>query len=41
MEELRIGQLKGYDMEHGGSGTPQPVNKFKMADRRMKFQETQ
>ncbi len=30
-EEIRIGQCKGFYMEHGGSGTPQPVNKFKMA----------
>ncbi len=29
------------DMEHWGSGTPQPANKFKMAELRMKFQETQ
>ncbi len=28
-------------MEHRGSGTPQPPNKFKMADQRMKLQETQ
>ncbi len=28
-------------MEHWGSGTPQPANKFKMAERRMTFQETQ
>ncbi len=28
-------------MEHRGSGTPQPANKFKMAGRRMKLQETQ
>ncbi len=28
-------------MEHCGSGTPQLANKFKMADRRMKMQETQ
>ncbi len=27
-------------MEHCGSGTPQPANKFKMADRRMKLHET-
>ncbi len=27
-------------MEHCGSGTAQPANKFKMADRRMKLQET-
>ncbi len=40
-EEIRIGQCKGFYMEHWGSGTPQPANKFKMAERRMKFQETQ
>ncbi len=40
-EEIRIGQGKGYYMEHCGSGTPQTVNKFKMAERRMKFKETQ
>ncbi len=40
-EELRIGQWNGYYMEHCGSGTPQPVNKFKMANRRMKLQEAQ
>ncbi len=28
-------------MEHCGSGTPQPANEFKMADWRMKLQETQ
>ncbi len=38
--ELRFGQWKGYYMEHCGSGTKQPVNKFKMADRWMKLQET-
>ncbi len=40
-EEIRIGQWKDYFMEHCGSGTPRPANKFKMADQRMKFQETQ
>ncbi len=38
-EEIRIGQWKGYYMEHWGSGTPQPANKFKMAERWMKLQE--
>ncbi len=40
-EEIRIGQWKGYFMVHWGSGTPQPANKFKMAERRIKFQGTQ
>ncbi len=40
-EEIRIGQWKGYCMEHCGSETPWHAKKFKMADRRMKFQETQ
>ncbi len=40
-EEIRTGQWKGYYMEHWGSGTPQPANKSKMAERRIKFQETQ
>ncbi len=39
--KIRIGQWKGYYMEHCGSRTPQPANKFKMADRRLKVQETQ
>ncbi len=39
--ELGIGQRKGCYMEHCGSGTPQPANKFQMADRWMKLQETQ
>ncbi len=39
-EELRMGQCKGSYIEHCGSGTPQPANKFKMADRRMKLHET-
>ncbi len=37
---MSIVQRKGFYMEHCGSGTPQPANKFKMADRRMKYQET-
>ncbi len=36
-EETRIGQWKGYYMEHCGSGPPHPANKFKIAERRMKF----
>ncbi len=28
-------------IEHCGSGTPKTTNKFKMADRRIKLQETQ
>ncbi len=40
-EEIRIGQWKGYYMEHWGSRTSQPANTFKMAERWMKFHETQ
>ncbi len=40
-EEIRIRQWKGFYKEHRGSGTPKPANKFKMAELRMKFQETQ
>ncbi len=40
-EEIRIAQCKGFYMEHCGSGTPQPANKFKMAGRWMKLQQTQ
>ncbi len=40
-EDGRNKNLKGFYMEHWGSSTPQAANKFKMADRRTKFQETQ
>ncbi len=40
-DEIRAGQWRGYYKEHWGSGAPQPDYKFKMAERRMKFQETQ
>ncbi len=33
MEELRIGQRKGYPMDHCGTETLQPASQFKMADR--------
>ncbi len=38
-EEIRTAQWRGYYKEHWGA--PQPDYKFRMAERRMKFQETQ